>query len=68
MVRFHGTGRLERLRQGVAASVPLRVASKAEDVAGAAVFLASPAARHITGEVLMVDAGMHLGMTPLAMR
>jgi 3-oxoacyl-[acyl-carrier protein] reductase len=59
---------LERLRKGVAASVPLKVASKAEDVAGAAVFFASPAARHITGETLMIDAGTHLGYSPLAMR
>jgi 3-oxoacyl-[acyl-carrier protein] reductase len=59
---------LERLRKGVAASVPLKVASKAEDVAGAAVFFASPAARHITGETLMIDAGTHLGYAPLAMR
>ena len=55
-------------RQGVAASRPLKVASKAEDIAGAAVFLASPAARHITGEALLVDAGLHLGYAPLAMR
>jgi 3-oxoacyl-[acyl-carrier protein] reductase len=59
---------LERLRQGVAASTPLKVASKAEDIAGAAVFFASPAARHITGETLLVDAGTHLGYAPLAMR
>jgi NAD(P)-dependent dehydrogenase (short-subunit alcohol dehydrogenase family) len=60
--------RLERMRQGVAASTPLKVASKAEDIAEAAVFLASPAARHITGETLMVDAGIHLGYAPLGMR
>jgi NAD(P)-dependent dehydrogenase (short-subunit alcohol dehydrogenase family) len=59
---------LERLRQGVAAASPLKVASTAEDIAGAAVFLASPAARHITGESLIVDAGTHLGYAPLAMR
>jgi NAD(P)-dependent dehydrogenase (short-subunit alcohol dehydrogenase family) len=59
---------LERLRKGVAASVPLKVASKAEDVAGAAVFFASPAARHVTGETLLIDAGTHLGYAPLAMR
>ena len=58
----------EKLRQGVAASMPLRAASTAEDLAGAAVFLASPAARHITGEALLADAGMHLGYAPLAMR
>jgi 3-oxoacyl-[acyl-carrier protein] reductase len=60
--------RLQRLREGIAASTPLKVASKAEDIAGAAVFLASPAARHITGETLMVDAGTHLGFAPLGMR
>jgi 3-oxoacyl-[acyl-carrier protein] reductase len=60
--------RLERMRQGVAAATPLKAASTAEDVAGAAVFLASPAARHITGETLLVDAGLHLGYAPLGMR
>jgi 3-oxoacyl-[acyl-carrier protein] reductase len=59
---------LERLRAGVVAATPLKAASTAEDIAGAAVFLASPAARHITGEALMVDAGTHLGFAPLSMR
>lgn len=58
----------ERLRQGVAASVPLKVASTAEDIAASAVFLASPHSRHITGETLMVDAGAHLGYAPLKAR
>ena len=60
--------RLERMRAGVEAAMPLKAASKPEDIAGAAVFLASSAARHITGETLMVDAGLHLGYAPLAMR
>jgi NAD(P)-dependent dehydrogenase (short-subunit alcohol dehydrogenase family) len=60
--------RLERMREGVADSTPLKAASTAEDIAGAAVFLASPAARHVTGETLMVDAGLHLGFAPLGMR
>jgi len=59
---------LERLRAGVAASTPLKVASKAEDIAAAAVFLASPASRHVTGETLLVDAGSHLGYAPLVAR
>lgn len=59
---------LERMKQAVIASTPLKAASTAEDIAGAAVFLASPAARHITGETLIVDAGTHLGFAPLAMR
>ncbi|MDP9103036.1 MAG: SDR family oxidoreductase [Pseudomonadota bacterium] len=60
--------RLERMRQGVAAATPLKVASKAEDIAGPTVFLASPAAAHITGETLLVDAGMHLGYAPTVAR
>ena len=39
-----------------------------EDIAGGALFFASPAARHITGETLLVDAGSHLGAASLAMR
>ena len=60
--------RVERLRAGAAAATPLKVASTAEDVAGAAVFLASPASRHVTGETLLVDAGLHLGGASLSMR
>ena len=32
-----------------------------DDIANAAVFLASPGALHITGETLLADAGLHLG-------
>lgn len=60
--------RVDRLRAGAAAATPLKVASTAEDVAGAAVFLASPASRHVTGETLLVDAGLHLGGASLGMR
>jgi 3-oxoacyl-[acyl-carrier protein] reductase len=66
--RSVGEQGVERMRQAVAERTPLKVASTAEDIAGAAVFLASPAARHITGETLIVDAGTHLGQAPLAMR
>lgn len=59
---------IERMRAGVAASSPLKVASTADDIAGAAVFLASPAARHVTGETLLADAGTHLGFASLSMR
>ena len=60
--------RVQRIREGTAASVPLKVASTAEDIAGAAVFLAAPASRHVTGETLLVDAGLHLGYAPMGMR
>ena len=59
---------VERIRAGAAAGSPLQVASTPEDLAGAAVFLASPAARHVTGETLLADAGSHLGRASLAMR
>jgi 3-oxoacyl-[acyl-carrier protein] reductase len=63
-----GAQGMERLRQSAAERTPLKVASEAEDIAVSAVFLASPAARHITGETLLVDAGAHLGGASLAMR
>ncbi|MBV9995280.1 MAG: SDR family oxidoreductase [Caulobacteraceae bacterium] len=59
---------VERVRANAAQSSPLKAASKPEDIAGSAIFFASPAARHITGETLMVDAGAHLGAAPLARR
>jgi NAD(P)-dependent dehydrogenase (short-subunit alcohol dehydrogenase family) len=60
--------RVQQMRERSAASTPLKVASGAEDIAAAAVFFASPASRHVTGETLLVDAGTHLGYAPLAMR
>lgn len=39
---------------------PLGVASGPDDIADAALFFLSDAARHVTGELLLVDAGMHL--------
>jgi 3-oxoacyl-[acyl-carrier protein] reductase len=63
-----GAERAQKMREGAAANTPLKAASTAEDVAAAAVFLASPASRHVTGETLLVDAGTHLGYAPMAMR
>ncbi len=63
-----GEDGLQTMRERVAASTPLKLASTAEDIAGPAVFLASPSARHITGETLLIDAGTHLGYAPLSMR
>ena len=39
---------------------PLGVASGPDDIADAALFFLSDASRHVTGELLLVDAGMHL--------
>lgn len=46
------------LRAGVLKQIPLGSFGQPDDIASAAVFLASPAARYITGQVLAVDGGM----------
>jgi 3-oxoacyl-[acyl-carrier protein] reductase len=38
--------------------IPLRVLGRAEDVAEGALYLASPGARYVTGQVLAIDGGM----------
>ena len=45
-------------REALTASIPMGTLGAAEDVAAAAVFLASDAARYITGQVLGIDGGM----------
>jgi 3-oxoacyl-[acyl-carrier protein] reductase len=44
-------------RQAIAASIPLGRVASPEDIAGPVLFLASPLARHITGEILNVNGG-----------
>jgi 3-oxoacyl-[acyl-carrier protein] reductase len=39
-----------------------------EDIADAGLFFLSDASRHVTGETLLVDAGLHLGFSPLVAR
>jgi NAD(P)-dependent dehydrogenase (short-subunit alcohol dehydrogenase family) len=56
------------IRDNIVKMTPLKAASKAEDIADPALFLISDAARHVTGEMLLVDAGLHLGFAPLAAR
>lgn len=58
--------RLAALRAQVSATTPLRAASTPDDIAPAAIFLASRDAHHVTGETLLVDAGLHLGAAPPA--
>ena len=44
------------------AQVPLRRWGKPRDLAGVAVFLASPAAAYVTGQQLVVDGGMGIAL------
>src|SRR5260370_222994 len=55
----------EVLTRRITTSTTLKAASTAEDIAPAAVFLGSRSSRRITREILAVDAGLHLGVTPL---
>ncbi|CCE08460.1 putative short-chain dehydrogenase/reductase (SDR) family protein; 3-oxoacyl-(acyl-carrier-protein) reductase [Bradyrhizobium sp. STM 3843] len=55
-----GEAQAKQVRDTVVARVPLKVASTAADIAQLVAFLASPASGHMTGEVVRMDAGMHL--------
>jgi len=50
-----------RVRDMVKQRVPLHVASSAADIAKLVCFLAGPESAHMTGELVRMDAGMHLG-------
>lgn len=52
----------------VARTTPLQVASMPEDIAETVLFFAGPESRHVTGEFIIADAGMHLGFAPLRAR
>jgi len=56
-----GAERTAAISKDQAATTPLRHAGQPDDIADAAIFLCGSASRHITGEMLQVDGGMHLG-------
>ena len=51
-------GLKDELKAELLQQIPLGTLGQPEDIAGAALFLAGPAARYITGQVLTVDGGM----------
>jgi 3-oxoacyl-[acyl-carrier protein] reductase len=48
----------EKVREEVMGKIPLATFGAPQDIAHAVLFLASPQARYITGQVLAVDGGM----------
>lgn len=50
----------KQVRDSVVAKVPLKVASSADDIAQLVCFLATPASSNMTGEIVRMDAGLHL--------
>jgi NAD(P)-dependent dehydrogenase (short-subunit alcohol dehydrogenase family) len=59
---------VDRVREGTKRMTPLQAASTAEDIADAGLFFLSDASRHVTGETLLVDAGLHLGFASFSQR
>jgi 3-oxoacyl-[acyl-carrier protein] reductase len=57
-----GEAGAKQVRDMVAAKVALKVASSADDIAQLVCFLATSASRNMTGEVVRMDAGMHLAL------
>ena len=47
----------EQTKTAILNNIPMKSLGKADDIAAAALFLASPGARYITGQVLTVDGG-----------
>ncbi|HEY2034922.1 MAG TPA: glucose 1-dehydrogenase [Rhizomicrobium sp.] len=53
----------KRIADQQADANPLKRVAYAEDIANAVLFLAGPESSNISGEMLLIDSGMHLNMT-----
>jgi len=62
-----GKEQLDKMRAWALEAMPLKAASKPEDIGDVALFLAGPHSRHMSGERVEVDAGFHL-ITPVPHR
>jgi 3-oxoacyl-[acyl-carrier protein] reductase len=66
--KYQGSAAEDQTAENVAKTTPLKVASQPEDIAETILFFAGAESRHVTGEFIIVDAGMHLGYAPLRAR
>jgi 3-oxoacyl-[acyl-carrier protein] reductase len=55
-----GAAGAAQVRDMVVSKVPLKLASSAEDIAALVCFLATPRSSNMTGELVRMDAGLHL--------
>lgn len=55
-----GEAGAQQIRDSVLSRAPLKVVSRADDIASLVCFLASPASSSMTGECVRIDTGMHL--------
>lgn len=67
-VRAFGAEKAHQMAEDHRKTVPLDRVAAPDDVASAVAFFASPDARHITGETLLVDGGLHLTVGPAGFR
>jgi 3-oxoacyl-[acyl-carrier protein] reductase len=59
--KFHDVHTPPEMMSALVKNIPIGRAGTNEEVAGAVAFLASPAARYITGDVLHVNGGLYFG-------
>jgi 3-oxoacyl-[acyl-carrier protein] reductase len=57
-----GQAATDKISQDQAEQTPLKRAGMPDDIADSVLFFCSPASRHITGELMSVDAGLHLSL------
>ena len=57
---YHSVG--EEGLKAFASNIPMGRVGQPEDIADVAVFLASDAARYITGQIIVVDGGLMIGL------
>lgn len=57
-----GQATTDKISEDQAQQTPLKRAGAPDDIADSVIFFCSPASRHITGELISVDAGLHLSL------
>ncbi len=66
--KYQGESTEDRAAEYSRRNTPLQAASTPEDIVGAVDFFACDGSAHVTGEFIMIDAGLHLGTAPLKAR